>query len=76
MNIKSTCVCGGSPSRPNDDCERCQLVAFILLVGEMRAAQDRFFRHRSGDNLQAAKQLEASVDRRFADMTNQQENLF
>lgn len=25
----SECVCGGSTERPNDDCERCQLVARI-----------------------------------------------
>jgi hypothetical protein len=25
----SDCVCGGSTERPNDDCERCQLVARI-----------------------------------------------
>jgi hypothetical protein len=23
------CVCGGSDERPNDDCERCQLIARI-----------------------------------------------
>jgi hypothetical protein len=32
LNLTGPCVCGGSPERPNDDCERCELVG---LVGEL-----------------------------------------
>jgi hypothetical protein len=34
----SDCVCGGSTERPNDDCERCQIVARIA---DLEANQER-----------------------------------
>jgi hypothetical protein len=30
------CVCGGSVDRPNDDCERCQLVAALHETRDQR----------------------------------------
>lgn len=35
---------------------------FALLVQEMRTAQSRYFRERSGDALDAARELEKRVD--------------
>lgn len=38
------------------------------LVAEMRTAQRAYFRTRSESNLKAAKDLEAKVDRKIADL--------
>jgi hypothetical protein len=29
LNLTGPCVCGGSPERPNADCERCELVGLV-----------------------------------------------
>jgi hypothetical protein len=32
IDLTAPCVCGGSPERPNADCERCELVGLIAVL--------------------------------------------
>jgi hypothetical protein len=43
--------------------ETQSLRGFARLVAEMRTAQNRYFRRREEDDLRAARELEAKVDR-------------
>jgi hypothetical protein len=53
--ITDTCVCGGSRSRPNRDCERCQLIAEI---DRLRARVARL------EAIPASERVERALERR------------
>lgn len=62
ISVTGSCACGFSSSEPNYDCERCRLVWFVRKVKEMRDAQNAYFKQRTGDRLDHARNLEATVD--------------
>ena len=62
ISITGPCACGFSSSQPNYDCERCRLVWFVRKVKEMRDSQNAYFKQRTGDRLDHARNLEAIVD--------------
>lgn len=62
ISVMNQCVCGSGPAAPNYECERCRLVYFVRLVGEMRAAQSKYFSDRNSLNLDRARHLESQVD--------------
>lgn len=47
---------------------------FVQLVKEMRAMQRAYFRTREASTLQASKRLESEVDRKIADMEQEEEH--
>ena len=78
--MSESCVCGGSASQPNRDCERCCLLAeigrlqeaaekklpqLVALVTQLRAAQQAYFRTHGG--LADCKRIEREVDRWLAE---------
>jgi hypothetical protein len=62
ISIMDQCPCGSGPRKPNFECERCRLVWFVQLVGQMRSAQTTYFSDRNSLNLDRARHLESQVD--------------
>lgn len=73
ISVMNECACGSGPASPNYECERCRLVYFVRLVGEMRAAQSKYFSDRNQLNLDRARHLEGKVDKLFTRFTAQPE---
>ncbi len=74
ISVMGQCACGSGPARPNYECERCRLVYFVRLVGEMRTAQRNYFSDRNSHNLERARFLESQVDSLVKRFTAQPES--
>jgi len=74
--IEASCVCGGSPKKPNADCERCRLVWVVTKTREMRAKQRAYFSQRTGKLLMEAQELERIVDASIERLTALQPEFF
>ena len=66
----------GRSSLPTEAEINEQLLSVLKLVRELRNAQKEFFRTRSQDVLQAAKQLERSVDQALDEVFDNKPSLF
>ena len=76
MATKKGCECGGSPSDPNPDCDRCRLAHTVLAAARVRECQKAYFRDRTKPLLRDSQAAERYLDRLLRRLNEIQPSLF